>query len=295
MDDGSKDNSPSICDHYAQSDERIVVIHKQNGGLVSARQAGSGIAKGEYIVCVDGDDWVDANYLKKMADVIEQYHPDVVCTDYFLAYEQSNVAAHTMYRCGLYSRVDLEEEIFPTLICGKGCKSFPQSLWAKAFNAQIYKRQQMMINHKVVRGEDVVCTYPVVSKSQSLYIIPESLYYYRQNPSSITKVKKAYPWNGPMLIGEVLEKTIFTEKFNFRNQIDWCIINELFNVAASQFHKNQSYFKTRKEILKNLNKPNYKKVLSKCHLQYNIRDLLVLTSLKLRVTFIMKLYCKAKL
>lgn len=59
VDDGSTDNCPEICDAYAQKDNRIRVIHKKNGGLVSARKAGTAIAKGDYILNVDGDDWIE--------------------------------------------------------------------------------------------------------------------------------------------------------------------------------------------------------------------------------------------
>ena len=58
VDDGSPDNSGAICDEYAEKDERIQVIHKENGGLVSARQAGIRVASGDYIFHLDGDDAV---------------------------------------------------------------------------------------------------------------------------------------------------------------------------------------------------------------------------------------------
>ena len=59
VDDGSTDDSGVICDEYAEKDSRIRVIHKTNGGLVSARKAGINIAKGEYSLYVDGDDWIE--------------------------------------------------------------------------------------------------------------------------------------------------------------------------------------------------------------------------------------------
>ena len=58
IDDGSPDNSPKICDEYAEKDNRIKVIHKENGGVTSARKVGANAATGDYIVCVDADgDW----------------------------------------------------------------------------------------------------------------------------------------------------------------------------------------------------------------------------------------------
>lgn len=76
IDDGSPDKSGEICDKYAEKDERIKVIHKENEGVSSARNTGFDNAKGEYIVCVDSDDYVNESYLQDFIDVLEQ-HPDV--------------------------------------------------------------------------------------------------------------------------------------------------------------------------------------------------------------------------
>ena len=61
VDDGSPDNCPQICDDYAKTDSRVKVIHKENGGIMSARKAGLKVATGEYIGFVDGDDWIEAD------------------------------------------------------------------------------------------------------------------------------------------------------------------------------------------------------------------------------------------
>ena len=68
VDDGAKDNSGKICDEYAQKDSRVKVIHKENGGLVSARQAGIKMAVGEYVFHLDGDDAVCENALESAYD-----------------------------------------------------------------------------------------------------------------------------------------------------------------------------------------------------------------------------------
>ena len=68
VDDGSTDRSPQMCDEYAAKDQRIKVIHKQNGGLSDARNAGLAIAGGAYIGYVDSDDWIDLNYITFLYD-----------------------------------------------------------------------------------------------------------------------------------------------------------------------------------------------------------------------------------
>lgn len=74
VDDGSPDNCPRICDEYAQTDTRIKVIHKSNGGLSDARNVGIDQMCGEYVAFIDSDDYVDSNYIRVMYELIVRYH-----------------------------------------------------------------------------------------------------------------------------------------------------------------------------------------------------------------------------
>ena len=69
VDDGSPDNCPAMCDRYAEKDSRVKVLHKANGGLCSARNAGLTVATGEYIVPVDSDDWIDRDALQRCGSI----------------------------------------------------------------------------------------------------------------------------------------------------------------------------------------------------------------------------------
>jgi len=83
VDDGSTDHSPVICDEFAEQDERIKVIHKRNGGLSDARNAGLDVATGEYIGFVDGDDWVDEDMYETLYHLIYEHQADIsICTHY---------------------------------------------------------------------------------------------------------------------------------------------------------------------------------------------------------------------
>lgn len=76
VDDGSPDDTGKLCDEYAKKDNRIKVVHKQNGGLVSARNAGYDVATGDWMMYVDGDDWLDSDCCQVMLDAIAE-NPDV--------------------------------------------------------------------------------------------------------------------------------------------------------------------------------------------------------------------------
>lgn len=72
VNDGSPDNSAQIIDELAKRDSRIICIHKENGGVSSARNAGLKIATGEYVTFIDGDDWVEPNYISYLLELVEK-------------------------------------------------------------------------------------------------------------------------------------------------------------------------------------------------------------------------------
>ena len=94
VDDGSPDNSPQICDEYAKKDDRIIVIHKANGGVSSARNAGIDIATGKYIGFVDPDDYIENNMYELMMNKIEEYQANIVICGYDYINENYTVERH---------------------------------------------------------------------------------------------------------------------------------------------------------------------------------------------------------
>ncbi len=252
VDDGSTDGCPEICDRYSREDNRIRVIHKKNGGLVSARIAGALQAKGNYIACVDGDDWISFDYLDKFRKIIDMSQADVVCCGAIWVYGDKKVEIPFPLKSGIYNKKEMEEKIYPILIEGKDGTYFPPSLWAKVFKKELYVSQQCAVDPLLKIGEDNACVKPCIYYAESVGVCDESLYYYRQNPSSMTKNGKAFDWNGPLMIARHLEKQLPTNKYDFQEQIWRNYIHNMFNVVASQFNREESYKKICIEIQKKL-------------------------------------------
>ena len=84
VDDGSKDNSLAICKQYMKKDSRIEIIHKENGGVVSARKAGVTLANGDFIGWVDGDDWIEPTYFEELVKMQVR----IICTRHILTLRQ---------------------------------------------------------------------------------------------------------------------------------------------------------------------------------------------------------------
>lgn len=292
VDDGSKDSCPQICDEYAIKDNRIKVVHKVNGGLVSARQAGVEVAIGEYVVCVDGDDWIGPEYLRIFADIIYLHNPDVVVCG------RKNVKGEAIeeqvsgWKAGLYNRHQMEKEIFPSLIQTKQAKYFPPSLWGKAFRKSIYQQQQQLVDTFVNMGEDGACTIPTIYHAKSLYVSDACEYFYRINRASMTNNRKPLCTDGPRIIHYHLLKQLDMDKFDFHEQLYRKTVHELFSVVKSQFYEQQSFLKTRKEIIALIQQEPYKECLEKCAFSKSIAAAVMTFCLRRHLLFPIYLFSK---
>ena len=94
VNDGSPDECPAICDTYASKDKRIHVIHKENGGLSSAREVGIQNAHGDYIVIVDSDDWLEPNTVAECVEIALRNDADCVMFGYVREYPRKSMSLH---------------------------------------------------------------------------------------------------------------------------------------------------------------------------------------------------------
>ncbi len=293
VDDGSTDKSSYMCDAFAKKDTRIIVIHKKNGGLVSARKAGAEVAKGEYIICVDGDDWIDNSYLEVFESCINKKKPDIVCCGYYLAYDDGrNIEMNMPMPHGYLADRELIKNIYPYLIEDKANKYFPPSLWAKAYKRELYVTNQMSVPNNISIGEDHACTKPCIRQAKSMYVLDDCLYYYRQNQASMTKNKKAFRWDGPKMIGQHFEKNIDLNEYDFQNQVYRSVVHNLYNVAASQFNRNEPYAVIKKDIVKQLGDEYYDKAINNSIFKWNSKGNLARIIMKHRLYIVMYLYNK---
>lgn len=289
VDDGSPDNCPMTCDDYAKNDSRIKVIHKENGGLVSARKAGVNIANGDYVACVDGDDFVTLNMADKIRQVIEKYDCDVVCFGFFK--DDETYPEPINFEYGYYNKDKLVNQIYPYLIEHKTIKYFPNNLCGKACKTNLYLKEQNKVDNRIKIGEDLACTKPIISKAKNMYIMEDCLYYYRTNMQSMTKNKKAFYWEVPELIYNHL-KTNLDESYDFEDQLYRSVSHHIFNVAVSQFYrKDISKKEIKKDIKTHLNNGLYKECVQKAKYS-SLKGKFMIFALKHKSFFLMKLYLK---
>lgn len=181
VDDGSTDGSASLCDIYALEDSRIKVIHKTNGGLSSARNAGLAIASGDYIMFVDGDDYLVNNAIEILVSLIEQNPVDFIQFDYLETEAE-------------YSQNVNNEICDPEIVTGT--RTMFQKLYeiggaAASACTKFYKKElfdNLSFKEGIIHEDEYFTTYLLQQAKSALYI-PCKLYYYVMRQGSIVKSK----------------------------------------------------------------------------------------------------------
>ena len=188
VDDGSPDNCPAICDAYARKDARVQVVHKPNGGLMSARQAGLRVAKGDYVGFVDGDDWIEPNMYARFAAAIDRYTPDMALCEFYYAFADHNEPSTQHLQRAYYTKAQLAQEIYPTMLYHAPYYSFGINpcCWSKVFKKELLEQCLYPVTPKVKIGEDAAFTYPCLLAAESLAYVDGCLYHYRNNAQSMT-------------------------------------------------------------------------------------------------------------
>lgn len=176
VDDGSPDNCSKICDEYARQDSRIKVIHKENGGLSEARNAGMKIATGEYISFIDSDDWIKSEMIEDMYNRMIEDKSDLASSG-VLWVDENGVEirnATVSENCVLNTEQALSELIND----GK----LKQHVWNKLYKTDLIKNIPF---DKGKYHEDVFWSYQVIGKAEKISVEKNSYYYYVQRSESI--------------------------------------------------------------------------------------------------------------
>ncbi|MBQ8817859.1 MAG: glycosyltransferase [Clostridia bacterium] len=197
VNDGSKDDSLSICRKYESAyPNRIIVVDKPNGGLVSARKAGAAVARGEFIVCLDGDDHLNVDLFSKLnAEVERNPQVDMICYGYTVDYgiKQSEPVLPPL-KVGIYTNIaEISSNYFynaSSASDNSGCLLY--SIWSKAVKREIYIKSQKLVPNTIKNGEDVLLTALILNETQNVSVIHYSGYFYRENIESMTHVRKPY-------------------------------------------------------------------------------------------------------
>lgn len=164
VDDGSPDNCPEMCDNFKRIDDRIKVIHKKNGGLSDARNAGLRIATGDYFFFLDSDDWIEKNTIEFLLKLIKSYSAQIAITTI-------NLANTNEIYCK--SGKDMMLDIL---------KNFKWEAWGKLYHKSVVEGLEYP---KGELYEDLACTPQIIYHAHSVVYSDSGLYHYRIREDSI--------------------------------------------------------------------------------------------------------------
>ena len=187
VDDGSTDGSGLVCDEFGKADERVKVIHINNGGVVNARKIGCKASTGEYISIVDSDDWLEPNMLEKLIKSSIEQNVDVSMCGRIEEYPTFHKEVRQGFDEGRYSKEQLLSVVYPNMIVNKSFFEwgiFP-SYWDKLFKRDSIIPYISEIDESIPMGNDAAGVYPALLNADSIVIRSDCLYHYRQYQNSL--------------------------------------------------------------------------------------------------------------
>lgn len=209
VDDGSPDNSPSLCDEWAKNDNHIYVIHKENGGASSARNAGLKIAKGNWIAFADSDDWLDRTALKTLYDLANQYNVPMAIGGMRVVQKYTDASIVMKQNAKVLSNADLMSRFFRLngepdthSVCGA------------------IIRRDILEDYSFIEGrmnEDVETCYYLARKCEAAVYTDAPLYNYFKNIEGVTNSGFSKKKLDLLDIWDIVQKQVeqFTPEYSY--------------------------------------------------------------------------------
>ena len=235
IDDGSKDSSGAICDEYAAQDTRVGVFHKENGGVSSARNAGLAIASGDWIMHLDGDDWIAPDIQERLIRKGEDTGADIVMGDFLFAYSDRDI---------LYSLPDWDNN--KTASLNRYITSVWTCVWGGIHKRSLYEVYQLKSPQGVTYCEDFHLMARLCYHAKKVVNIHQPFYHYRQQEGSVMhnlnkRTERDEQWVYQDIIRFFKEKGVYDD---YRKSMCWSMLK-----ATQELVLDKSTWKTFQEMV----------------------------------------------
>ena len=230
VDDGAKDSCPQICDEYAEKYPFIRAVHKENGGLSSARNAGYDVAEGQYIFWIDSDDWIVEGALQKLHDAIVESQPDIVKFNYKTS--PGGVVSRSVIKPGLYDEKYIADTIVPLGLSKTATINF--SIWSHVYKKDFIERNQLaFVSERIIGSEDYLFNFQAYSRAKTMLVLDDVLYIYDFREDSLShKVKpnqsEQYRVMYNQMVAYAKEKGIYEK---YKGDLAYSYINKCFCIC----------------------------------------------------------------
>ena len=180
IDDGSVDNSYEIISDYAKKDERIVAIHKENGGVSSTRNKALDLAKGEYIQFIDVDDWLPFDSTKLLLRSMEENDVELVVGDFYRVIDNKTSKKGTFKKGGVITR-----NLYADKMMLSPADFYYGVLWNKLYKKSIIDEYHIRMDEDIDYCEDVIFNLEYLLHTEKIYILKSPVYYYHLTEGSL--------------------------------------------------------------------------------------------------------------
>ena len=242
VDDGSPDKCPQICDEYATKDNRIVVIHKKNGGLSDARNAGTACANGSYIYYIDSDDELPLNSIQSLYDYVGSNPEAEIIVGKAYCPQKNSLYQKQLFDYDYSVNSNIEFRRY----CSSDASTFPVNAWNKLIKKDFIIKNNISFKKGIIH-EDELWFFFISKVARNVICTNKSTYIHYINPNSIMTAspdtEKKRSWG--IILGEIFSK------------LDQPLFPE-------QFFKYYSIFEHASKQLSHENPPLYEDVWKKC-------------------------------
>lgn len=228
INDGSTDNSLSICKGYADADNRIKLFSIDNSGAGAARNVGLSHSNGDYIGFVDSDDWIENDMFEKLYDKALETRSSIVSCNFYRNYTNEQIKNNIKFKNGFFSEKEIKNNIFPELICSeKLTTGVPINMWSKIYKRDLIKKNNIVFKEELLGGQDLLFSKECIIHAKSIYFMNDKyLYHYRYNINSRTNTYLSNAWNiYKSRNNKYKELNNNFSDFDFSNQIKRDLIN----------------------------------------------------------------------
>lgn len=223
VDDGSTDNSASVCDEYAKRDERISVIHKENRGASEARNTGLREVRqnggGGYIYFMDADDYIENNLVDRCVDTIKSRQCDAVVFNFVYENEEGTPILRSNYKPAIYCQESVAKRyknISSVIMCNK------KSGWStvvRFYKADVINDNKLLFpESKIIYGEDLLFAMKTTVYQRKIVVIKEILYHYLRRESSLMHSRKNIDFEQTVALCSEFER--FSRENGFENLLN---------------------------------------------------------------------------
>lgn len=223
VDDGSTDNSPQICDELAMLDSRIHLIHKENGGSSDARKTGVLQANGDYVMFVDGDDWIDVNTIEYCVDFVT-HKPEIDCLlfSYMREYHEMQFVSH-VFNYDITVSSETEENIVYRRLFGLNGSElrYPERLenvgscCMKLYRRDIARKGKYFETKEVGSSEDTLFNIFALRDCYNIVYLDIPFYHYRKRDASITSSYRPQLVEQWIKLFNIIENVLKIERLDF--------------------------------------------------------------------------------